>query len=66
MFNSQDIPKTMRKFRQRDITRAVKAVSAAGVSVSRVDLKADGTVSIVTGESQATIPSESTDGWDVL
>ncbi len=43
-------------FRQRDITRAVKAVSAAGVCVRCVDIKPDGSIRIVTGTGEDTIP----------
>jgi hypothetical protein len=35
-------------FRQRDIVRAVTALARAGKSVASVDLKPDGTISLVT------------------
>jgi hypothetical protein len=36
-------------FRQTDVTRAVKAVRAAGVEVSKVEIGPDGTITIRTG-----------------
>jgi hypothetical protein len=38
-------------FRQRDVTRAVKAVAAAGVSIARVEIDKAGRIVIVTGQS---------------
>jgi hypothetical protein len=52
-------------FKQTDLTRAVKAVVAAGVGVSRVEIK-DGTIILVPGKPTetdrqgATEPNE----WD--
>lgn len=37
-------------FRQRDVTAAVKAVVAAGVDVSRVEIDKDGKIVVVTGQ----------------
>ena len=54
-------------FRQRDITRALKAIAAAGATVVRIDVRPDGTISVVTADAPTTIPpSKATDGWDVL
>jgi hypothetical protein len=36
-------------FRQREITRAVKGVEAAGVRVARIEVDKDGKIIIVTG-----------------
>lgn len=36
-------------FRQRDVSRAIRAVLATGVGVARVDIGADGKISIHTG-----------------
>ncbi|HMF24116.1 MAG TPA: hypothetical protein VKG24_18640 [Pseudolabrys sp.] len=34
-------------FRQQDITRAVKAVAAAGVDIARVEIDKEGTIAII-------------------
>lgn len=63
---AQSLPRRRRSFAQRDVTRAVKAVAAAGATVTRVDVRPDGTISIVTGNLEAIIPSDSSNNWDVL
>jgi hypothetical protein len=35
-------------FRQRDVTRAIRAVSVAGVGIARVEIGTDGKIVIVT------------------
>jgi hypothetical protein len=37
-------------FRQQDVTRAVKAVAAAGVNIARVEIDKAGKIVIVTGQ----------------
>lgn len=37
-------------FRQRDVSRAVRAVLETGVGVARVEIGADGKISILTGK----------------
>lgn len=39
-------------FRQADVTRAVKAVVAAGVDVGRIEIDKSGKIVIVTGKPQ--------------
>jgi hypothetical protein len=38
-------------FRQSDVTRAVKAVGAAGVGIARVEIDKAGKIIIITGET---------------
>ena len=54
-------------FRQRDLTRAVKAVIAAGLHVAGVKVSAQGDIEIVTGEDRAQ-DSGSREGneWDAV
>jgi len=40
-------------FSQGDVTRAVKAVQAAGLDVSGVEVQPDGTINVKVGASQA-------------
>ena len=40
-------------FRQSDVTRAVKAVAAAGVNIARVEIDKSGKIVIVTGDAKA-------------
>jgi hypothetical protein len=48
-------------FRQQDVTRAVKAVVAAGVDIARVEIDGGGKIVIVAGK-----PSETTSPQDDL
>ena len=42
-------------FRQADVTKAVKAVTAAGVDIARVEIARDGRIVIVTAEAQPAV-----------
>jgi hypothetical protein len=42
-------------FRQTDVTRAVKAVAAAGVHISRVEIDKSGKIVIVTAGAKAEV-----------
>ena len=52
-------------FRQRDVTKAVKAVAAAGVPVAKVEVDRDGKIVVVVGEpSQNPLSSPGGNEWD--
>jgi hypothetical protein len=38
-------------FKQRDITRAIKALSAGGVKNGKVEIKPDGTITLIIGDA---------------
>jgi hypothetical protein len=42
----------MKGFRQRDLTRAIKAARLAGLNVERVEVDKDGKIIVVTGKSE--------------
>jgi hypothetical protein len=55
------------RFRQRDLTRAVKAVIAAGLHVAGVKVSAQGDIEVVTGDGRAQdSPAQEVNEWDRL
>jgi hypothetical protein len=56
-----------RIFKQTDVTRAVKAVVAAGVEVARVEVEKDGRIVVIAGKPESN-RGESRGGneWDRL
>lgn len=53
------------RFTQRDVTKAVKAVVAAGVPVAKVEVDKDGKIVVVTGEpSNTAVPDREANEWD--
>ena len=50
--------RTPSTFRQQDVTRAVKAVTAAGVDIARVEIARDGRIVIVTAEAQPAVQDD--------
>jgi len=54
-------------FRQRDLTRAVKAVIAAGLRVAGVKVSAQGDIEVVTGDERVhDSPPQGGNEWDRL
>jgi hypothetical protein len=56
-------------FKQGDVTRAVRAVKAAGLDVARVEVDKDGKVVVITGtpqqqpQSQEDVAANAYDDW---
>ena len=53
-------------FRQSDVTRAVKAVVAAGVEVARVEVDKDGRIVVVAGKPAPNGGDQEGNEWDRL
>jgi hypothetical protein len=54
-------------FRQSDVTKALKAVIAAGLPVAGVKVSAQGEIEIVTGDERAQdSPAQGGNEWDRL
>jgi hypothetical protein len=51
-------------FRQQDVTRAVKAVVAAGVGIARVEIDRAGKIVIVTAGTPEVTDREEANEWD--
>ena len=51
------------RFRQADISRAVKGVKAAGVYVSQVEIGTDGKIVIISGVPQGSPPPDAYANW---
>ena len=58
------MPRKPCTFRQTDVTRAVKAVQAAGIEVGRVEIDKDGKIVVLAGKQP--VPDEGRGGneWD--
>jgi hypothetical protein len=63
MMTSGKMSRRGSSFRQNDVTRALKAVVAAGVDISRVEIDPDGKLIVVTGKP-AEPDTESTEQLD--
>lgn len=55
------MPRGPCKFRQRDVTKAVRAVVAAGVQVARVEVDKDGRIVVIAGKSES---NPASNPWD--
>ena len=51
-------------FKQTDVTRAVKAVVAAGVSIVRVEIDRDGKIAIITESANDNQAEGANNEWD--
>jgi hypothetical protein len=63
------MPSAPLKFRQTEVTRAVKAMRKAGVDVARLDIMPDGRISIVPSGPVATNDNAESAGegeWDAI
>ena len=62
----------MKGFRQRDLTRAIKAARLAGLNVERVEVDRDGKIIVVTGKPEtpadvaATVNQRKGKPWRIL
>ena len=45
-------------FKQRDITRAIRAVTASGAKVGRIKIETDGTINVFVGDQAANLPDD--------
>jgi hypothetical protein len=52
------------RFKKTDVTRATRAVIAAGLDVTRVDFQKDGGFAIITGKPGEDSNHEATNPWD--
>jgi hypothetical protein len=50
-------------FKERDVTRAAKAVLAAGLPVARIEIAKDGSIVVVPGKP-SDVSSDSVNPWD--
>ena len=51
------------RFKQVDVSRAVKGATAAGLKVSRVEIDADGKIVLVSGDAAPKGPASDFDTW---
>ena len=51
-------------FRQQDVTRAVKAVTAAGVHIARIEIDKAGKIVIITAELTDRLGEMEANEWD--
>jgi hypothetical protein len=59
-------PRTPSTFRQRDVTRAIKAVAASGVGIARVGIDKAGTIRIIAQGSEPIGEGREANEWDAV
>ena len=52
------------KFKVTDVTRAAKAVLAAGIAIERIEIDKDGKIMVVTGTPREGDNGEASNPWD--
>lgn len=52
------------KFKQSDVTRAIKAAGAAGIEIAYVEITPDGVIKIVPKSANASATTQDTNEWD--
>ena len=53
----------MSRFRQSDLSRALKAALAAGLEIAAVEIDPTGKIVIMTGATELTAPKNALDKW---
>lgn len=62
----KEIAKVPVKFKQRDISRALKAASCAGLNISRVDIETDGRLTLIfSSPTSSDFPPSAFDAWKI-
>ena len=61
---AEAMPRAPSTFRQQDVTRAVKAVVAAGVGIARVEIDKAGTIRIITLKAEPNGQGREANEWD--
>lgn len=57
--------RSSRSFKKADVQRAIAAMKAGGLSISTVEIRIDGTITINTPEAAASLrPSDIFDEWE--
>jgi hypothetical protein len=67
-FEEKPVPRGPCRFRQRDLTAAVKAVVAAGLEVTRIEVSKDGKMVVVPGKPGVPVDNNGVEfnEWDAL
>lgn len=62
----KELEKAPVKFKQHDISRALKAASCAGLNVSRVDIETDGRLTLIFSSPPTNnLPLSAFDAWKI-